>query len=70
LVIRHAPFGAVWGTMSLVAGGLIPWSAIASVFYGWALGNIVISAIFVAPILYIVTPMIREHELFVQSYWQ
>jgi hypothetical protein len=56
--------------MSLVAGGLIPWSAIASVFYGWALGNIVISAIFVAPILYIVTPMIREHELFVQSYWQ
>jgi hypothetical protein len=62
--------GAVWGSVSLAAAGEIPWSEINMVIYGWWIGNCVVCLLLVPPILYIFTPVIRQHPLFVREYWQ
>ena len=61
--------GAIWGSMSLAVGGEIPWSEINTVFYEWWLGNCIVCLLLVPPILYLVTPVIRDHNLFVRDYW-
>jgi integral membrane sensor domain MASE1 len=61
--------GALWGSMSLAVGGEIPWSEINTVFYEWWLGNCIVCLLLVPPILYLVTPVIRGHNLFVRDYW-
>ena len=62
--------GAGWGSLTLALGGVIPGDAILPTMLGWWLGNCTISLIIVPPVLYLITPLIREHELFVHRYWK
>jgi integral membrane sensor domain MASE1 len=62
--------GAVWGSVSLAAAGEIPWNEISMVMYGWWIGNCIVCLLLVPLVLYIFTPVIREHALFVSEYWQ
>jgi hypothetical protein len=61
--------GAVWGSLALAAGGIIPWNGLLSVFFGWLIGNIIVSIILIPPILYLLTPVIQDHELYIRKYW-
>jgi integral membrane sensor domain MASE1 len=61
--------GALWGSVSLALGGVIPWNGIASAFYAWWLGNTIVCLILLPSILYFFTPAIRNHEIFVRNYW-
>jgi len=61
--------GALWGSITLVLGGVIPWSSAGSAFSAWWLGNSIVCLILVPAILYIFTPIVRTHELFVNAYW-
>jgi hypothetical protein len=62
--------GAAWGSLSLAAGGIIPFSGISSVFSVWLLSNIMTSIVLVPAILVLVTPIIQDHELFIRGYWK
>ena len=62
--------GALWGSVCLAVGGVIPWSDIITVMYGWWLGNCIVCLLLVPPLLYICTPFVRKHPLFVREYWQ
>ncbi|WP_321508443.1 hypothetical protein [uncultured Methanoregula sp.] len=61
--------GALWGSLTLVLGGIIPWSGVVSTFFAWLLGNCVVCLILVPGILYIFTPIVRTHKLFVKAWW-
>ncbi len=61
--------GALWGSVTLALGGVIAWNAVASAFYAWWLGNSIVCLVLVPAILYIFTPFVRSHELFVKGYW-
>ena len=61
--------GAVWGASTLALGGEIPGDALVSTMAGWMLVNWIVCLIIVPPVLYLITPYIREHELFVTRYW-
>lgn len=61
--------GALWGSLTLVFAGLIPWSGFGSALYAWWMGNMIVSLILLPPILYIFTPIVRTHDLFVKKYW-
>jgi integral membrane sensor domain MASE1 len=62
--------GALWGSVSLAAGSEIPWSEITTVMYAWWIGNCIVCLLLAPLILYIFTPYIRNHALFVREYWQ
>jgi integral membrane sensor domain MASE1 len=68
-VILNNLIGAIWGTLTLALLGSISWGDIGQVFSGWLTGNVVVCIIFVPLALYFLTPVIREHELFVRDYW-
>jgi hypothetical protein len=68
-IILNNLAGAVWGTLSLFAAGIIQAPNLPQVFSDWVIGNIIISAAIVPLVLYFVTPIAREHELFVKKYW-
>ena len=61
--------GAFWGSLSLVIGGEIPWSEIYGVLVGWWIGNVIVCLLLVPVLLYLGTPVIRNHNLFVRDYW-
>jgi hypothetical protein len=61
--------GALWGSVSLALGGVIPWSEIYGVFVGWWIGNVIVCLLLVPVLLYLCTPVIRDHNLFVWDYW-
>jgi hypothetical protein len=61
--------GAAWGSVSLAAGGEIPWAGIPAIFTGWLIGNIIVCVILVPAILYFLTPIVEEHELYIRRYW-
>ncbi|MDO9034963.1 MAG: MASE1 domain-containing protein [Methanoregula sp.] len=62
--------GALWGSLTLALAGLIPWNGFGSAFYACWMGNIIVILILLPLILYIFTPVVRTHELFVKSYWK
>jgi hypothetical protein len=68
-VILNNLCGALWGTLTLAIGGVIPWTGVVPAFFVWWLGNSVVCLILVLPILYIFTPIVRSHELFVEGWW-
>jgi len=68
-IILNNLIGAVCGTLSLVAAGLVPAPLLFSVFTGWFIGNVIVTALIVPPLLYFLTPIVREHELFVTKFW-
>jgi integral membrane sensor domain MASE1 len=68
-VLINNLIGALWGSITLALGGLLPWSGVASAFYSWWLGNIVVCVVLVPAILYVFTPIVRKHELFIKAYW-
>jgi integral membrane sensor domain MASE1 len=61
--------GALWGSATLALSGSIPWAEVPSVFYGWLIGNLVVCIVLGPLSLYFITPIIREHQLFVREYW-
>lgn len=61
--------GAVWGSWSLAAGGEIPWDALIPTLTGWFIGNFIVCIIILPPALYLITPFLRDHELYVRRYW-
>ncbi len=69
-VIINNLAGAAWGTLTLAWSGMIPPDEIISTFTGWWMGNIIVCMILLPPILRIITPMIRNHELFVTGLWR
>jgi len=68
-IILNNFVGAVWGSLFLVFGHIIPMSQFGSSFYAWFIGNVVICIIFVPILLHSLTPRIKEHELFVKGFW-
>jgi hypothetical protein len=61
--------GALWGSATLALAGSIRWGEIPPVFTGWLIGNLVVCIVLVPLVLRFLTPIIREHELFVRRYW-
>jgi len=61
--------GAVWGTLSLYQAGLVTAAVLPLEFFTWFVGNIILTAVIVTPVLWFFTPVIRRHELFVARYW-
>lgn len=61
--------GAFWGSAALALGGEIPWDALIPTMVGWMGGNCLVCLVVAPPVLYLITPYIREHELFVNRYW-
>jgi hypothetical protein len=61
--------GAAWGSVALAVAGKIPWDGIPSLFSGWFIGNVIVCLVLVPGMLYILTPAIEEHELFIRRYW-
>ncbi len=61
--------GALWGSVTLAFPGTIPWGDVPSVFSGWLIGNLVVCIVLVPLVLRFLTPVIRDHELFVRRYW-
>ena len=61
--------GAVWGSLTLALGGVIPWNTVGSAMYAWWLGNIIVCLVLLPPVLYLFTPFVRSHELFIRAYW-
>jgi hypothetical protein len=68
-IILNNVAGALWGSVSLAVPGIIPWAEVPSVFSGWLIGNLVICIVLVPLALYFLTPMVRDHQLFVRHYW-
>jgi hypothetical protein len=68
-IILNNVAGALWGSVTLAAPGIIPWAEVPSVFFGWLIGNIVVCIVLVPLALYFLTPMVREHQLFIRHYW-
>jgi hypothetical protein len=69
-ILLNNLIGAVCGTLSLGAAGLISAPLLFSVFAGWFIGNVIVTAIIVPPVLYFLTPLVREQELFVTTFWK
>ena len=61
--------GAAWGSVALAVAGKVPWDGIPSLFSGWLIGNIIVCVVLVPAILYFITPVIEEHELYIRRYW-
>lgn len=68
-IILNNVAGALWGSVALALPGTIPWGEVPSVFFGWLIGNIVVCIVLVPLALYFLTPMVRDHQLFVRHYW-
>ena len=68
-IILNNIAGALWGSVTLALPGTIPWGEVMSVFYGWLIGNLVVCITLVPLALYFITPMVRQHQLFVHEYW-
>lgn len=61
--------GAAWGASTLALGGLALWSEVTSIFTGWLIGNLIVTAAIAPLLLRYGTPWIEEHELLVTGYW-
>ncbi len=68
-VLLNNLVGALWGTTTLAFGGIIPWTGVGSALYDWWLGNSIVCLVLLPLILYIFTPLVRQHELFIKAYW-
>ena len=69
-IILNNVAGALWGSVTLAVSGIIPWAEVSSVFFGWLIGNIVVCIALVPLALYFLTPLLRDHQLFVHHYWE
>jgi integral membrane sensor domain MASE1 len=68
-IILNNVAGALWGSVTLALPGTIPWGEVPSVFFGWLIGNIVVCIVLVPLALYFLTPMVRDHQLFIRNLW-
>jgi len=68
-IILNNVAGALWGSVTLAVPGIIQWAAVPSVFFGWLIGNLVVCIVLVPLALYFLTPMVRDHQLFIRHYW-
>lgn len=64
-VVINNLVGAFWGTLTLAWGGIIPSDEIISTVTRWWLGNAIVCLIMLPLVLRVMTPVIRNHELFV-----
>jgi hypothetical protein len=69
-IILNNVAGALWGSVSLAVPGIIAWAEVPSVFFGWLVGNIVVCIVLVPLALYFLTPLLKNHYLFVHDYWE
>jgi len=69
-IILNNLAGALWGTLFLHQAGLVTAAALPLEFFTWFVGNMIITAVIVTPVLCFFTPVIRRHELFVARYWK
>ena len=69
-IILNNLAGAFWGSATLALSGTIAWGDISPVFSGWLIGNLLVCTALVPLALKLLTPMIREHELFIRHYWR
>lgn len=68
-IILNNVAGALWGSVTLALPGTIPWGEVPSVFFGWLIGNIVVCIVLVPLALYFLTPMVRDHQIFIRNLW-
>ncbi len=63
-VILNNVAGAVWGSYTLVYGGIIDPEQVSMVLTGWLLGNVVVCVLLTPLLLVFITPWIKTHELY------
>jgi hypothetical protein len=68
LVLNNA-FGALWGSVTLAIGHVIAWADVMPVFFAWAIGNVIVTALIVPLALRNLTIGIRKSKVFVKNYW-
>jgi hypothetical protein len=62
--------GAVWGAYTLAFFGVVPWESAYLSGVSWFLGNLVVTMIIAAPLLYLATPALRARGLLVNGWWR
>jgi len=68
-IILNNLAGALWGSLTLASMGAVPWGNFSSVFFGWLIGNFIVCIALVPVALHFLTPLVRDHELFIRNYW-
>jgi hypothetical protein len=61
--------GSAWGVVTLALGNEIAWAEVLPVFSGWLAGNVIVCLVVLPLLLWFLTPVIREHELYIRHYW-
>lgn len=69
-VVLNNVAGAAWGSVTLVLGGVIPWSSFGEAGFAWLVGNLFFCIVLLPLLLRFITPLIEGHELYVRRYWQ
>lgn len=67
-IVLNNCIGAAWGSVTLAISGLITWNELSSTFFGWLISNLIVCLILIPPVLYLVTPRLSKHELFIKNY--
>jgi len=68
-IILNNLAGGILGTLTLFQAGLVTAADFTLVFSGWCIGNIIVTLVIVPVVLWLFTPVVRRHELFVARYW-
>ena len=68
-IILNNLAGGILGTLTLLQSGLVTAADFTRVFSGWFIGNIIVTLVIVPVVLWLFTPIVRRHELFVARYW-
>ena len=68
-VVINNVVGSAWGSATLAAGGIIPWSSFGETGIAWLTTNLIICIVLMPPLLRFVTPLLEGHELYVNDWW-
>jgi hypothetical protein len=69
-VLINNVVGAAWGAWTLALGNIIQTSQMASVFFAWLMGNIIVTILIVPPVIRHLTPKVQKSKFFVKYYWE
>jgi hypothetical protein len=61
--------GAIWGSTTLILGGIALWNEFLGIFTGWFVGNLIVTIIITPLLLRFLTPFIKRYGLYVKGYW-
>jgi integral membrane sensor domain MASE1 len=61
--------GAIWGSTTLILGGIALWNEFLGIFTGWFVGDLIVTIVITTLLLRFVTPSIKRYGLYVKGYW-